>query len=176
MKRFFPDLGVGLLRLITLALTFLVMLAVPSWAAPQDGQVFQDWTTRCETDPADASKQRCYIIQGVVVGEQQEPAMLVVVTYAPGQELPLATVILPLGTDLRPGIEVAVDDGEAKRYPFAVCLPDGCQAHMPLDAVQLAALKKGVAGSVTYRGGPDRRVDRIPFSLKGFTAAVDALR
>lgn len=176
MKPFFHYRRVGLLRLCALALVLVVLPVQPSWAEPQDGQVFQDWTVRCEADPADASVKRCYIIQGVVSGEQRDPVMLMAVAYPPGQETPLATAILPLGTDLRPGIEVAIDDGEAKRYPFSVCLADGCQAHVPLDAALLAAFKKGIEGSVVFRRGPDRRAVKVPFSLKGFTAAVNALK
>ncbi len=176
MKLFFHCRAVGLLRLCALALVALILRPELAQAQPQDGQVFQDWTARCETDPADASATRCYIIQGVVAGEQRQPVMLMAVAYPPGQETPLATAILPLGTDLRPGIAVAIDDGEPKRYPFSVCMADGCQAHMPLDAALLAAFKKGVAGSVTFRRGPNRPDTKVPFSLKGFTAAVNALK
>ena len=176
MKLFFHCRAVGLLRLCTLAMVLLVLRVEPSRAEPQDGQVFQDWTARCEADPADASVKRCYIIQGVMSGEQSQPVMLMAVAYLPGQESPLVTAILPLGTDLRPGIELAIDEGEAKRYPFSVCLPDGCQVHVPLDAALLAAFKKGVAGSVAFRRAPDRRTVKVPFSLKGFTAAVNALK
>ena len=176
MNPFFPYRAVGPLRLFTLALVLLVLRVEPSKALPQDGQVFQDWTARCETDPSDASVKRCYIIQAVVAGEERQRVMLMAVAYPPGQETPLATAILPLGTDLRPGIEVAIDDGEPKRYPFSVCMADGCQAHMLLDSALLAAFKKGVAGSVAFLRGPDRRALKVPFSLKGFTAAVNALK
>jgi invasion protein IalB len=45
-----------------------------------------------------------------------------------------------------------------------------------LDDALLAAFKKGVAGSVAFRRGPDQRAIKVPFSLKGFTAAVNALK
>ncbi|MDH3593898.1 MAG: invasion associated locus B family protein [Rhodospirillales bacterium] len=176
MKLFFHSRAVGLLPLCALALVTLILRPELAQALPQDGQVFQDWTARCETDPSDASVKRCYIVQAVVAGEQRQRVMLMAVAYPPGQETPLATAILPLGTDLRPGIEVAIDDGEPKRYPFSVCMADGCQAHMPLDAALLAAFKKGVGGSVAFLRGPDRRALKVPFSLKGFTAAVNALK
>jgi invasion protein IalB len=166
----------GLLRLCALALAVLVLRPEAAAAQLQDGQVFQDWTARCEADPADAAVKRCYVVQAVVAGEQRQRIMLMAIVYPPGQERPLATAILPLGTDLRPGIELAIDDGEPKRYPFSVCMPDGCQAHIPLDDALLAAFKKGVAGSVAFRRGPDQRAIKVPFSLKGFTAAVNALK
>jgi invasion protein IalB len=176
MNLFLPCRAVALLRLCVLAFAALVLRPEVAGAQPQDGQVFQDWTARCEADPQNAAVTRCYIVQAVVVGEERQRIMLMAIAYPPGQEKPLATAILPLGTDLRPGIEVAIDDGEPKRYPFTVCTPDGCQAHIPLDGAQMAAFKKGVSGSVAFRRPPGRRAIKVPFSLKGFTAAVDSLK
>ncbi len=176
MTLLFNGRALGRLRFCALALVLLVLHSEPSWALPQDGQVFKDWTARCEADPSDASVTRCYIIQAVFLGEQSQPAMLMAVAYPPGRDTPLATAILPLGTDLRPGIEVAIGAGEAQRYPFSVCLADGCQAHIPLNADLLAAFKKGIEGSVAFRRGADRRNVKVPFSLKGFTAAVNSLK
>ena len=176
MKLFFPCRAGDLLRLCALAFAALIPWPQVASAQPQDGQVFQDWTVRCETDPQNAAASRCYIVQAVVVGEQRQRIMLMAVAYPPGQETPLATAILPLGTDLRPGIELAIDDGEPKRYPFSVCMPDGCQAHILLDDALMAAFKKGSGGSVAFRRPPERRTLKVPFSLKGFTAAVNSLK
>jgi invasion protein IalB len=176
MKLFFYCRTVGLLRLCTLALVLLVLRVEPSRAESQDGQVFQDWTARCETNPSDASVERCYIVQGVVAGEQRKRVMLLAVAYPPGEGAPRATAVLPLGIALPPGIDVAVDDGAPKRFPFVVCLADGCQALIPLDDALLAAFKKGNAGSVAFRRPPDGRTIKVPFSLKGFTAALNALK
>jgi len=176
MKLFYSRRALGILGLCVLAFAALVLRSEVAGAQPQDGQVFQDWTARCEADPQNAAATRCYVVQAVVVGEQRQRIMLMAVAYPPGQEKPLATAILPLGTDLRPGIEVAIDDGEPKRYPFSVCLPDGCQAHIMLDDVLMAAFKKGSEGSVAFRRPPERRPLKVPFSLKGFTAAVNSLK
>ena len=78
-----------------------------------------------------------------------------------------------------PAVEIlrkAIDDGEPKRYPFSVCLPDGCQAHILIDDAMMAAFKKGVEGSVAFLRPPERRPIKVPFSLKGFTAAVNSLK
>ena len=176
MKLLFTCRAGGLLLLYALACAALVLRAEVANAQPEDGQVFQDWTARCEADPQNAAAKRCYIVQAVVVGEQRQRIMLMAVAYPPGQDKPLATAILPLGTELRPGIELAIDDGEPKRYPFSVCMPDGCQAHILIDDALMAAFKKGVGGSVAFLRPPERRPIKVPFSLKGFTAAVDSLK
>lgn len=166
----------GLLRLSAVVLVLLALRAEPARAQPQDGQVFQDWTARCETDPQDAAVTRCFIVQAVVAGEERRRVMLLAVAYPPGRDTPLATAILPLGVALRAGIEVAIDDGAPKRYPFSICLADGCQAHVPLDDAMMTAFKKGNKGSVAFARPPDGRAVKVPFSLKGFTAAVNSLQ
>ncbi len=176
MKLFFTGRAGGLLLLCAVACAAFVLRVEVARAQPQDGQEFQDWTARCEADPQNPAVTRCYIVQAVVVGEHRQRIMLMAVAYPPGQPSPLVTAILPLGTDLRPGIEVAIDDGEPKRYPFSVCLPDGCQAHILLDETLMAAFKKGVGGSVVFRRPPERRPIKVPFSLKGFTAAVNSIK
>ena len=173
----FSDCRLGsLLRLAAVALLLLVLRAGPSKAEPQDGQVFQDWTARCETDPQNAAAKQCFIVQAVVAGEERKRVMLLAVAYPPGRDKPLVTAILPLGVALRAGIEIAIDDGEPKRYPFAVCLTDGCQANVPLDDALMAAFKKGIKGSVAFARPTDGRAVKVPFSLKGFTAAVNSLQ
>jgi invasion protein IalB len=176
MKLFSDCRASGRLVFCALALATLGLRPEPAMAEPQEGQVFQDWTARCKADPANATLRRCYIVQAVVSGQERKPIMLLVLSYPPSQEKPLMTAILPLGVALRPGIEVAIDDDQPKRYGFSICLADGCQARILLDDALLAAFKKGIAGSVAFRRPPDGRIVKVPFSLKGFTAAVNALK
>ena len=160
----------------------LILLALwPAAAGAQaqapaaDEQRFQDWLLRCETDPADATVKQCFIAQGVAAGEERRRVMMVAVAYPPDRNAPIFTAVLPLGVDLRSGIEIAIDGGEPKRLPFTICLADGCRAHMPLDAGLLAAFKRGLEGSIAFRRPTEQRGVKVPFSLKGFTAAVGAL-
>jgi invasion protein IalB len=94
-------------------------------APAADEQRFQDWLLRCETDPADATVKQCFIAQGVAAGEERRRVMMVAVAYPPDRKAPIFTAVLPLGVDLRSGIELAIDGGEPKRLPFTICLA-GC--------------------------------------------------
>ena len=161
--------------LVLLALLVLWPAAAGAQGQAPDEQRFQDWLLRCEADPADATVKQCFIAQGVAAGEERRRVMMVAVAYPPDRKAPIFTAVLPLGVDLRSGVEVAIDGGAPKRLPFTICLADGCRAHMPLDAATLAAFKRGLEGSVAFRRPTEQRGVKVPFSLKGFTAAVSAL-
>jgi invasion protein IalB len=167
--------GLGLRRHGLVLLALLAVWPAAAGAQVADEQKFQDWLLRCETDPADATVKRCFIAQGVASGEERRRVMMLAVAYPPDRKAPIFTAVLPLGVDLRSGIELAIDGGAPKRLPFTICLADGCRAHVPLDDALLAAFKRGLEGSVAFRRPTDGRAVKVPFSLKGFTAAVGAL-
>ena len=143
-------------------------------AAPEDGQKFGDWTARCESDPNDpAAGTRCFVFQSVVDTEQDRPVMMFAVSQEPDIR---AVIVLPLGVDLRSGIEMTVDEDYAKRHPFIFCIQDGCQSHVKMDESLVGNFKRGLKGSIAFRTLPGGQVVRVPFSLKGFTAALGSLQ
>lgn len=159
-----------------LALIFLLSVSQSALALPENGQKFKDWTARCEINPNDPADKQCVVFQTVFETNQQKNIMNVVVAFPPNQDVGRIVVILPLGIDLRSGIEFSVDDGDPTRHPFFLCLQDGCQSHIPLEADRLAAFKKGDKGTVVFRALPTLRDVKVPISFAGFTAAVDSLQ
>lgn len=156
----------------------MAMLLVPlgvARAEPQDGQKFDDWTVRCNDERDAPTGGKCFIFQSVVETDQERTVMMFVIGKPPNQAEPRAVIVVPLGIDLRPGIEMVVDEGEPRRYPFVVCFPDGCQAHINVDEELMGAFKRGLKGIVKFRALPGGQGVKIPFSLKGFTAGLDAL-
>ncbi len=148
----------------------------PAEAEPQDGQRFQDWQARCQGGATGSDAPSCFIFQNVVETDKDRQVMMFLVAYPQGQARPRAVVILPLGIDLRGGVEVSIDDGAPERYPFLSCFQDGCQAHIDLDDATLARFKRGLKGVIAFRALPDGRGVRLPVSFKGFTAALKSLR
>jgi len=145
-------------------------------AEPKDGQKFQDWMVRCQSDATTAAAPSCFIFQNVFESDKDRQIMMFVVAYPPGQERPRGVVVLPLGIDLRAGIEVTIDDGAPQRHAFISCFKDGCQVHIDLNDAVLAGFKRGIKGFVAFRSLPDGRAVRLPISFKGFTAALKSLR
>lgn len=145
-------------------------------AQPTDGQRFQDWQVRCQGGATGPTAPSCFIFQNVVETDKDRQVMMFVVAYPEGQTRPRAVIILPLGIDLRGGLEVTIDDGAAQSYPFLSCFQDGCQAHIELDEQALGNFKRGLKGVVVFRALPDGKGVRLPISFKGFTAALKSLR
>ncbi len=148
-----------------------------SWAEPSDGQKFDDWTARCNEEQLTAMGTKCFIFQSVLETEQQRTVLMFVIGQPPDDPEPRAMIVVPIGiVDLRPGIEMVVDGGAPRRYPFVVCFQDGCQAHMKVDDELLGAFKKGIKGTIAYRLLPGGQSVKIPFSLKGFSAGLSSLQ
>ena len=143
-------------------------------AQAQDGQVFQDWTVRCDENPGNAAAGGCYILQNVVNKETQQPVMQFAIGRLKSDGSPVAVITVPLGIRLPPGVAMQIDQQAPERMPVERCLPEGCKIQFRLSPEQIAAFKAGAGGQLTFQDVTGRSVP-IPFSLKGFTAAIGAL-
>ena len=161
--------------LIGLTLMVLAIAAPAADAqAKKDGLVFNDWSIKCAEDPNNAAKDGCFAFQNVINKDNQQPVMQVAIGYLAAEQVPAVVFTLPLGVRLPPGAIVAVDDKQGVRVPFERCLPDGCKVQFRMNAEQIGAFKAGNMGKLTIQDNAGRGV-AIPFSLKGFTAALNAL-
>ena len=147
--------------------------AQPAQPAP-GGEVFQDWTVRCDQNPSNAAAGGCFIYQNVVNKENQKAVMHIAIGYLSSDQTPAAVITLPLGIRLPPGVAVQIDENQPNRVPIERCLPEGCKVQFRLDAAQVSSFKAGIAGKLTFQDAGGRAV-AIPFSLKGFTAALNAI-
>ncbi len=94
-----------------------------------------------------------------------------------GEAVAGATLMVPLETLLTPGLAIGVDSAKPRVYQFSFCAQPGCFARLGLTAEELAAFKKGGKATVSLVpvAAPDKRVT-VDISLKGFTAAFDAVK
>jgi invasion protein IalB len=86
-------------------------------------------------------------------------------------------VRVPLGVLLREGVSLRIDEGEAQRGAYTICVPDGCLMREPLPNNFINLLKKGATanvGMVLARNGQAQNLE-VPISLNGFTAAYNSL-
>ncbi|MGM0583741.1 MAG: invasion associated locus B family protein [Pseudomonadota bacterium] len=84
---------------------------------------------------------------------------------------------VPLGVLLREGVSIQIDDGEAQRGAFSICVPNGCLMREPLPNAFVTQLKRGITAKTSFalaRNGESQRLE-VPISLNGFTAAYDSL-
>ena len=150
---------------------------VPEEPKPGDTYVreqFGDWALRCVVI-ADAD-DRCQLYQ-LLLDTEGNPIAEFTLLRLPNeaQAAAGATVIVPLETSLSQQLTIRVDDGTAKRYPFAFCNPVGCFARMGLTADEIEEYKKGSKASliIVPVAAPDQQVV-VEMSLSGFTAGFEA--
>lgn len=136
---------------------------------------FDAWEQRCvrTEDGADP----CQLYQLLKDAQGTAVAEFAMFNLPPGgQAVAGATVIVPLETLLTENLQLAIDGGKAKIYPFTVCLQIGCIARIGFTAAEVDQFKKGAKASLTIvpAVAPDQKVV-VDLSLKGFTAGFTAV-
>ncbi len=158
-----------------LLLAAAALLAGPAAAQPSDGQTFKDWRVRCRKADAAAPPQ-CHIFQTVVVSQTAQPFLYVAAGYPPeGTGGPTLFLTLPLGIHLPSGVSLRVDRGQPVPAQVVHCDRDGCHARLALDRRLIKSLQAGLVAQVAFQDGVGQPI-MVPVSLKGFTAALKAVR
>ncbi|NND41761.1 MAG: invasion associated locus B family protein [Silicimonas sp.] len=147
---------------------------------PQVGQtyvaeVIEDWQVRCVK--TEEGKDPCQLYQLLKDGDGNSVAEFSIFNLPEGQEAVAgATIITPLETLLTADLRLAVDAGQARRYPYSFCSQIGCFARVGFTQGEIDALKRGNAANVTIvpAAAPNETVG-LSVSLSGFTAGWNAL-
>ena len=136
---------------------------------------FGAWQLRCVR--TEDGKDPCQLYQLLKDGEGNSVAEFNIFPLPEGQQAVAgANVITPLETLLTANLRLAVDGGQAKRYPYSFCSQVGCFARIGLTAEEVALFRKGASATVTIvpAAAPDDTVG-LSLSLSGFTAGFNAL-
>jgi invasion protein IalB len=150
--------------------------ATPSQTAPKP-QKFDDWDLFCP-ERKTAETQVCEA-RTVVVGKQGQrlgALVVAVITEAKTKDSQIiASALVPLGVDLTMPPALKIDDGKAIGLKYLRCLQRGCEAMVQLSPEQQTAMQSGTTAklAVGIGGGKDAVFE---FSLKGFTAAMTAMK
>ena len=152
-------------------------LAAQSEAAPgaseTETEQFEDWTLRCR--PASETQLRsCRIHQKVVAQDDGKPVLQFLAGRFGPEKVLGAIIFVPIGVRLSPGLGIQVDERPLHTYPFELCDPTSCQARAVLEGDLLKDLKAGLTGNVKFQNAVGQ-VLIVPVSLKGFSAALEAL-
>jgi invasion protein IalB len=146
--------------------------AEPAQKGP-DIERIKDWTFQC-TQPKADKPRTCFLIHDVYPTEGKARILQVVVGRFGAENLLGALFFVPLGIRLPPGLMLQIDKNEPQRLPLEQCTSKGCQAQIVLAEPLLSILKAGNGGEVTFEDATGRQV-AVPFSLHGFTAALEKL-
>lgn len=146
----------------------------PAAAQPDNTTAtFGDWVHRCQQT---AAGRNCEVAQSLVIQGQQAPVALVAIGRPVKGEPMKIVVQLPSNLAFAPPLRIALgekDEGVAATWQR--CIPGGCFA----DAVMSDDLMKrwrasSEPGQLRYTDAANRPV-ALNFSLRGFSAAADAL-
>ena len=160
-------------------LSTLIILFAPqtAQAAEPTTQDFDDWRMVCETVE---KKERCRAFQRLSIkqGDKTQVMMIASIGYiedGKAGRVPTLRLTTPLGVVLPAGLAVNVDKGEKENLPYHICLPDGCMTEIGLSDKGIADMRRGRAMHVVYRAAGIKQPVAVQVSLKGFTAAYNAL-
>jgi invasion protein IalB len=106
-------------------------------------------------------------------GERSQRVLQAIVARQNQQRL--LELSVPLGVDLRPGLLIQVDENPVGNLPYLTCNAAGCIALINLDDALWQQLRNGNKAKVAIRGVGQAENTVLELSLKGFTAASNAL-
>ena len=143
---------------------------------PYIRETFGDWSLRCLNAP-EGQEDPCQIYQ-LLLDETGKAVAEVSMFPLPGggQAVAGGTIVAPLETLLPQQLNLTIDGGEARRYPFTFCNAAGCVSRVGFTAEELALFKRGNAANLRLvpAAAPDQEVN-LRISLSGFTAAFDSM-
>ncbi|MFD1511089.1 invasion associated locus B family protein [Lacimonas salitolerans] len=137
-------------------------------------EMVEDWAMECIRMP-EGEEEPCQLFQSLNDENDNLVSNVRIFKLPEGQRAAGGALIaVPLETLLTAQVTIRVDQGQAKRYPFAVCDQLGCYARIGFTAEEIAAFKRGFTAtvSITPFVAPDEPIN-LNMSLKGFTAAFD---
>jgi invasion protein IalB len=135
---------------------------------------FQDWMVRCGKPQADAP-EACEMVQQPK-DDKGQTVLFVAIGKVADTGKPGMLIILPLGIALPPGVVLKVDGGQEVPAKVARCERHGCEVELLLEPKVLALLKAGQKANVLFQirdQNGDPKVVGVPFSLLGFTSALN---
>lgn len=138
---------------------------------------FEAWEQRCVRTESGVDPCQLYVL--LKDQEGNSVAEFTMFNLPQGTEGPAvagATFIAPLETLLTAGMQMQIDTGKPKAYPFSLCTQIGCVARIGFTAEEITAMKAGANAKITIVPfvSPDKKVE-LTVSLKGFTAGYDAV-
>ncbi len=137
---------------------------------------YGDWTHRCQQG---VGTRLCEIVQTLVTNQGQRTPVALIAIGRPAHNEPFKLVVqvapnVALGPNA--GVRVALGEkDEGVLAAFQRCMPGGCFGEVNMNDELLKRWRAfGEAGQLRYQDAASRPVS-LPFSLRGFAAAADAL-
>ena len=173
----FAGLFAGLAAVSILTGVAAAQSAAPEPAAankplqPSDTKEFGDWSVRCY--PA-SSGMPCEMIELLVNKKSNRRVLGVLIVYNPAQNRNVVQVSMPLGVLIPNGAVLGSDTYTSEVMHYRLCDMQGCYAIAALDSGAIKALGQATKAEMRVVAADGKKVN-LSFSVKGFTAAYNAL-
>jgi len=146
-------------------------------------QSFDDWVYRCsDVRMGEENVTQCELLQVRQVKQGEDMVNILILAMAEiapekAGDAPaiLLTTVVPLDVFLPEGMRFLVDGREVLHIPYQNCNNQGCWSRAILEDKIISAFKKGNNGMARFAVVNGQGAE-IQFSLKGFTAGMDALQ
>ena len=148
-----------------------LLVSALSQAEDRVAGAFGDWTKICS--PA-GDTESCRISQVVDRDESGQRMFQTVIRYMPESENPVMFLTAPLGMYLSRGITLELTEDTLMTTVVQRCDANGCLAATALEPAFVAAMKAGREGRLVFGATVEQNV-AVPFSLMGFTAAMNSI-
>lgn len=152
--------------------------AAPAGVSQPDNTTasYGDWTHRCQQG---VGTRLCEIVQTLVTNQGQRTPIALIAIGRPARNEPYKLVVqLAPNVALGPnaGVRIALGEkDEGVLAPYQRCIPGGCFAEVNMtDELMKRWRAFSESGQLRYQDAANRPVS-LPFSLRGFPAAADAL-
>jgi len=161
------------------AISFALAITAPPLATPvaaQDGTVkaqHGEWQIVCKK-PAGAKKEICAAVQSVTAEDRPNVGLTVYLQkFNDGKKV--LRIFAPLGILLPTGVGLKIDNSDVGHAKFLRCHSFACYAQVTTDEKLLSQLSGGTTAMFIIFQTEEAGIG-IPVSLKGFKAAVKALK
>jgi invasion protein IalB len=134
--------------------------------------VDDNWTVTCaQTDQPD-SKRLCSAALKIAQTDKAG-AQRIVFTWVIGrQEGKLASAIsVPPGVQIPPGVEIQIGDKEVRKIGYSICMPDHCEALLPLEETVVKSLSAAATTAITVHAVNGAEA-KFTVNMKGFAQAL----
>lgn len=158
-----------------IATLLLAILSTSAFAAENSQSVektWGDWSKICA--PSETEERVCQIVQSANQNESGQLVFQTAVGYVTDNELPIMYLTAPLGIFLPRGISVVIGENDPVTATVQRCDGNGCIGLLALEQDFVDAMKKGTEAQLVFGASAQQNVT-VPLSLKGFTAAFNAL-
>ncbi len=126
------------------------------------------WQVICRPQQADRAKLDCSVVyETFTTNDRMRVAAVEIIKGEKGRTI---IISVPVGVNLKDGIELMVDGASRQTLGFASCQSNGCFATMDMDAKFVELMRKGKNISAGFSDGQGSKV-KVDISLVGFNAA-----